>query len=232
MRAIIVAISVLFAGVIPGPSVAQSPDKGTLEVTGTGTVSAEPDMANITLGVATRSESAGAALSRTSEAVARVFEALDAAGIASGDLQTANINLSPLWNDRPGGTSGPDLTGFEASNTITVKVRDLNRLGAILDATAEAGANTFQGLSFALQEPSPSLEEARRLAVADAIAKAKLYADAAGVSLGTILRISEPVLSGPSPVMRAAAFDEGLKIAPGEVSTAASVTMVFEITQP
>lgn len=232
MRALILAALVLLT---PLPVAAQDDPStaapGRLTVVGIGSVDAKPDMARITMGVASRAATAAEAMSATSDTIARIFAELEAAGIAPEDLQTSNLSLSPVWQERPGREAQPEVSGYEATNTINVRVRDLDGLGGLIDAATQAGANTFHGLSFALQDPAPALDEARRLAVADAMAKAQLYAEAAGLGLGPVLAISEPGRGGPEPQFRAAVA-EAMVIAPGELSTEASVTMEFALTAP
>jgi uncharacterized protein YggE len=117
-------------------------------------------------------------------------------------------------------------------NQLTVRVRDLEALGGVLDRSIQDGANTFNGLSFGLADPVPALNEARKRAVADAMARAKLLSGAAGVTLGSVVSITEGGgMGGPVPMFRMAAADaaSAIPVAAGEISTTASVTMVFEL---
>ncbi|WP_172296570.1 SIMPL domain-containing protein [Pseudoruegeria sp. HB172150] len=213
------------------PAVAQQADPGRLTVTGEGSVASAPDMALITLGVTSRAETAAAAMDATSDATAAVLETLTGAGIAATDMQTSDLTLFPLQSDRSASGAESRITGYEAGNTLTIRVRDLDTLGTTLDAALDAGANTFRGLSFALQDPVPALDEARRRAVADARRKAELYAEAAGITLGPVLELSESGGNGPQPLARFAAA-EAMPIAAGEVDTSAAVTLVFQIATP
>lgn len=110
-------------------------------------------------------------------------------------------------------------------------MRDLSALGSVLDAVIADGANSFQGLNFGLQDPEPTLDEARRRAVADGLRKAALYAAAAGVRLGPLTSLSEAGSNQPRPEMMQAArmSSDAVPVAPGEVTVSASVTMVFAI---
>ena len=160
-----------------------------LTVTGQGHAVAAPDMATITLGVSERAPEARAAMDATSDSVAAILDRLAASGIAPRDVRTSDLSLGPVWAQR--NTSGePTITGYEASNQLTVRVRDLDSLGGVLDAVLDDGANRFSGLRFGMQDPQPMEDAARQDAIRDALRKARLYADAAGVPLGPILSIS------------------------------------------
>ena len=196
-------------------------------VTGTGVVSATPDMAELRLGVTREARTAAEAMSGVNEAATRVLARIESAGIEARDVQTAGVNLSPVWdhsNDRP-----PQVRGYVASNDLTVRVRDLGSLGAVLDAVIEDGANTMNGLSFSVAEPGPLETEARSKAVRDALAKAETLAAAANVALGPVMQISEGGGGyNPAPMMRGAAM-EAMPIAAGEVDVRIDVTIVFGI---
>jgi len=211
---------------LPLPALAQAPP--TLSVTGTGTVEAVPDLATLTIGVTTSRETAAAALAANNTALQAVLDRLTAAGIAARDMQTSNLSLHPDWSGQDG--AAPAISGYVASNLLTVRVRALEGLGTILDAAVADGANTLHGLGFGLADPEPALNAARREAVADARARAELLAGAAGVTLGRILSISE---GGPSldqmPVFRAEA--SGVPVAQGELGLTANVTLVFELVE-
>lgn len=202
-----------------------------LTVTGEGEAVAVPDMATVSLGVSAQNPDPGAAMNEASEVAGAILTRLDAMGIAARDRQTSDVGLQPIWNshdsDRP-----REITGYEASNRLTVRVRDLDQLGAVLGAVTEDGANRLSGLSFGLQDPDPVSEAARRDAVADAMERAKVLAEAAGVTLGPVLSISE---SGggyaPSPMPMMEARVAAAPIAAGESTINARVTMVFELAE-
>jgi uncharacterized protein len=201
-----------------------------ITVTGEGRVSLPPDMATITLGVSAEATTAREAMDQTSAGVAALLDRLAAAGIERRDLQTAAINLNPVWDHRNSGT--PRITGFAASNTILVRVRALDTLGGVLDAVLEAGGNTFHGLAFGLQSPEPHRDAARSAAVQDARRKAELLAEAAGVTLGPIAAITEGgAIEPPRPMfrMQAEMASDAVPIAEGEVDVTAHVTVGWEI---
>ncbi|MEO1733453.1 MAG: SIMPL domain-containing protein, partial [Pseudomonadota bacterium] len=124
------------------------------------------------------------------------------------------------------------ITGFQASNTLIVRIRDLGGLGAMMDAVLQDGANDFRGLSFGMADPGPHVDAARSDAVADAMRKAQLMAAAAGLRLGPVLSISEGGSGQPRPMMMemaAARASDAMPVAPGEVSLSATVSMVFAL---
>ena len=160
---------------------------------------------------------------------------LAAAGVASADMQTSNLSLSPLWDNSRNSSPGnrPEITGYLASNMITVRVRRLDDLGEILDTVVESGANAFQGLSFGLQNPRPAQDAARLAAVQEAMRKAALYAGAAGLTLGPVLELNETGDAAPRPAELARmAMSEAVPVARGEVSVRAQVSMVFAVGGP
>ncbi len=224
--------SVLSAAALASLPLAAIADDTRIIVTGEGSVEAAPDMATITLGVTAQHKSARGAMDEVSTGVARLLERMVAADIAQRDMQTSGLSLGPIWDGVRYGSSGnPEIVGFNASNTVTVRVRDLPALGGLLDSLFEDGANSFSGLSFGLQDPRPALDDARRKAVADARAKAELYAEAAGVSLGRVVSISEEGGGAPPmPMYRMeAAMADSVPVAAGELAITARVTVVWEI---
>lgn len=226
----ILSVLVLALG-LASPALAETPPP-SLTLTGTGEIAAAPDMATITLGVVSFKPTAAAAMAETSASTAKIIAALKAAGVAAKDLQTRDLSLNPRWQNRPyKADEAPQIEGFTASNTLMVRVRDLEKLGGVLDQVIQQGANRFQGLSFGLQNPDPVQDAARQAAVAEATRKAQLYAQAAGVTLGPILSISESGGYTPQPMMmmEAARMSADVPVESGEVALSASVTMVFAI---
>jgi uncharacterized protein YggE len=201
-----------------------------ITVTGEGQVEAAPDMATMTLGVTTEGATPAEAMAANSAQLAAVLERLKSAGTADSDLQTTGLSLNPNWRNDATGTA-PRIVGYVATNMLTVRVRALDTLGGVLDAAIGQGANTFNGVSFGLADPAPAMNEARRRAVADAMARAELLAGAAGVALGPVVSITEGGATGwPAPVYRMEADAASpVPVAAGQVTTQASVTMVFSI---
>ena len=215
------------------PSAAQENAPRRLVVTGTGEASARPDVAVISAGVVVQAETASAALAANTRAMNAVLEQLRAAGLAQEDIQTAQFAVTPLYDPRPPDpqrTEPPGIVGYQVSNRVTARVRDIDRLGATLDALVRAGANSIDGLHFEISDPKQVQGEARDAAVADALAKARRYATAAGVELGEILAIEEgDSFAPPRPMMRAEAMAASVPIEPGESELSASVTVTFAI---
>ncbi|MFN3645060.1 MAG: SIMPL domain-containing protein [Gemmobacter sp.] len=205
-----------------------------ITVTGEGRTETAPDMATVSLGVQTRADTAAAALAENSAQLARVLARLKAAGIAERDLQTSGLGLGPQMDYSRDGQP-PRVVGYEASNQLTVRVRDLSRLGAVLDQAVGDGANTLNGLSFGLSDPAAALDAARVQAVAEARRKARMMAEAAGARLGAVLEMNEQGNGlDPRPMFRTGAAMEAaaVPIAGGEVGYAVSVSVTWALLAP
>ncbi len=201
-----------------------------ITVSGEGVVSTVPDMATINLGVTHEAKEAGAAMDATTQAAAKILQRLTDLGVAPEDMQTSSITLNPVWSNRSSSTSGnARITGFVASESVMVRLRDLSELGRIMDAVISDGANDFNGLRLSMQDPKPLMNLARKMAVADAVAKAQLLSAAAGVSLGPVQSMMEQGGAQPMMMEMSAARAGGVPVAAGEVSVNASVLMVFAI---
>lgn len=214
-------------------------DVNTMSLVGTGTTTAAPDMANLSSGVITRGKTAGEALALNNGAMAKLVTVLKDGGVAEKDLQTSGFAVQPQYvysdkRDENGYNKMPEIVGYQVSNNITVRVRDLDVLGTLLDKMVNAGSNTINGVSFAVAAPKALLNTARRNAMADAVAKANLYADAANVCLASVKSISENGGYQPQPkMMRAMAMDMAESAVPvqaGEVGYDMSVSVTWEIT--
>ncbi len=228
-------IGILSAFVILAlPAVAETP-VATIAVTGEGRVEASPDMATLSLGVVTEGRTAAEALDANTDAVAAMIARLKSAGIEDRDLQTSGLSLGPRYNYSSSSGESPTITGYSAQNMVTVRIRAIDTVGAVLDGAVSDGANTLNGLTFGMQDSEALLDEARRLAVADAARKAGLYAEAAGVTLGRVISISEPGgVQPPMPmIMAEAAFAKGgdVPVATGEVNLSAAVSIIYEIAE-
>ena len=207
----------------------------TLSISATGNVDVEPDIAFITAGVNTDADTAAKAMADNAQAMNGVFSALERAGVAENDMQTSNFSLQPRYDYSSRGNNPPKVVGYTASNQLSVKVRDLDNLGQTMDALVEAGGNTFSGLRFALDDDRATKNQARQLAMRDAIARAELYAAAAGYQVARIVTISETVQFDQSPMpmmqMRSVSAEASTPIAAGEVGYAITVNVVFELRQ-
>ncbi len=226
MRALTIILCLSLSMLLSLPASAQ--EGPSLTVTGEGQVTAVPDMATITLGVTERADTAADAMDAVSEAVSDIVARMRHFGIDARDMQTSDLSLNPLWRNSSSGPSR-QMDGFEASNRLTVRVRDMDQLSTILQTAMEDGANRFSGLHFGMQNPRPLENRARRAAVADALAKAELYAEAAGVRLGPVRRMSEAGISGPIPGGMMMARAESMPVAAGETGISAQVTIVFDL---
>ncbi|SHH69662.1 SIMPL domain-containing protein [Cognatishimia maritima] len=205
---------------------------GEIVVQGRGVVEQAPDMATLMLGARYQAYTAREAMDQVNQRTQAAIDIMLRLGVEPRDMQTGNLYLNPVWERGDNRIDVARIKGYEAGNQLSVKIRDLSLLGQALDEMVSDGVNAFNGLSFGLQDPTEATNEARRRAVEDAVAKAELYADAAGVELGAIRSISEGGISMPQPrfIARAEmAMDSGVPISEGELSTQATVSIVFEI---
>ncbi len=202
-----------------------------VSVTGVGEAAGEPDLATVSIGVRSQGASPGEAVSRNNEQMSTTIDALKSLGIAPKDLQTAALSVNPEV-DYSQSRSQPRITGYAAQNTLTVRIRDIERTGAILDQAVKAGANQLNALRFGFSDPDRLLDAARVDAVEDAKRKAAIYAKAAGVSLGPVLTITEGASATPVVAKRFRAEAAAVDAAPietGEATLSAAVTLVYAI---
>ncbi len=206
----------------------------SLTVSGEGKAMARPDMAEVQTGVITEAETASAALEANSNAMQMLFDTIAKFEIEERDVQTTAINLSPRYARRT--SSVPQrIEGYRAENRVRIRVRDLARLGKVLDALVTQGANTLHGIQFGVASPQPLNDQARRAAVADAQRKAALYAEATGVTLGRVMSLREMQVGilPPRPLIaRTMAAEAAVPIAPGELTFTIWVTMSYELVKP
>ena len=198
-----------------------------LTVTGTGSVRTVPDRASFSFGVQTEGATARAALTANTTAANRVVASLRGAGVAAADLQTSQVSLSPRSNEM-----GTDIVGYTAFTTVTATIRELGRVGAIVDTAVDAGANTLSGPSLTRGDTDALYRQALRAAYTDARAKAETLAAASGRTLGRVTAIVEGA-QGSVPVPLAAAQDaarSSVEIAPGTQSIDASVSVTFALS--
>lgn len=212
------------------PAAAEPLPPPSITVSGEATVAAAPDLAIISGGVTSEAKTAREATETNNKTMAAVLAALNAAGIAEKDVQTSRLSLYPQTAAR--NNNGPvQITGYRATNQVTVKIRDITAVGKALDTLTTAGANSISGVSFSVTNASKLLDDARIEALADARRKAEIYAKAANVTLGAPLSISEGSVSAPMPVMRAkfAADSMPAPIATGEETLHVSVAVSYAI---
>jgi uncharacterized protein len=165
----------------------------TVSVSATGTVAAEPDIAHISAGVTTEGDTAMDAIARNNTVMAKVIEGLKAAGITARDIQTTTLNVEPRYSQPKDGRPGT-VSGYRVVNQVRLTVREVKRLGEVLDQAIALGANQINSIGFDIANAETLKDEARKQAMANAKRRAELYATAAGVQLGQVLRISESVM--------------------------------------
>jgi len=214
---------------------AEAPSAGTLlQVSAQGEVHRVPDVAQVGVGVVTEAADAKAALAANATQMERVIAAVRKAGIADKDVQTTGVSLQPQYQyveNQP-----LKLSGYQANNRVSVKVRDVSKVGDVLDAFVAQGANQIDGPSFTLDDPDSALDEARRVALAKARARAAMYAKSLGLKIGRIVSIDETGagFQPPQPMMMMAkagmAQDSAqTPVMPGEQSHGITLNVVFEL---
>lgn len=208
------------------------PMAGTqLDIVARGESTRVPDVATISAGVVTQAADAAAAMRANAERMDRVIAALRSAGVAERDIQTATISLSPQYRYQE--NQPPVITGYQASNSVSIRFRDIERSGAILDTLVAQGANQIDGPHLSIDEPKAAMDEARIDAMRIARERAELYAKAAGLGVARIVAISETVEMGPPmpmPVMRMQAADGAeSKVLAGEQTVGVTLSVRFEL---
>lgn len=211
---------------------------GTITIEGRGEVRAAPDMALINSGVTTQGETARAALDANTAAMAELISTLKEAGVEARDIQTSGFSVNPNYvysdnRDDTGYTLPPKINGYQVSNTVSVAVRNLDDLGGILDKAVNVGANTINGVTFSVADPTELYNEARKQAFADARKKAELYATVANATLGELESISESQnINSPIPMpmfARAEAPAADVPVEAGEMTFEIGVNVQWEL---
>jgi uncharacterized protein len=201
-----------------------------LDIIASGEAHRMPDLATISAGVVTQAGNAGKAMADNASRMTATIEALKKAGVAARDIQTRSIQLSPQYRYTDG--QPPVLTGYQASNNVSLRLRDLARAGSVLDALVAAGANQINGPDLSVDQPEGALDEARTAALATARARAELYAKAAGLRVARIVAISETG-GGEAPVrpmpMMAMAKRDATPIQAGEDVLSVTLQVTFEL---
>jgi uncharacterized protein YggE len=231
MASLCVGALTLPAAVQAQVPVVQTVNGTRLDLSVSGEVTRVPDIANISAGVVTRAASATAAISQNAARMERVRAALKRAGIEDRDIQTSSINLNPEYRYQEG--RAPALTGYTASNQVSIRFRDIRNSGKILDALVAEGANQINGPSLSIDKPEAALDEARTRALAVGRARAELYARSLGMRVVKLVSVSESGgYSSPPPIvmMRAQAAEAAsTKIDPGEQQVQVTLAMTFEL---
>jgi uncharacterized protein YggE len=229
--AFMAAFATPHAALAQQPAQAESAVQGTLlTISAEGKVSGRPDMATINLGVTTEAQTAQAAMAANARQAAALIAALRRAGVAERDIQTANISVNPQqqYHDN----EPPVITGYQANNTVTAKIRNVDNTGRVIDAAVAAGGNTINGVFFSYQNPDAQTDAARRDAISNARHRAELYASALNMRVVRIVAVTEggsyspPV---PMPMVRMAAAQDATPVQVGEVDTTANINVTFEL---
>lgn len=227
--ALALLVATALAAHSPGAA-ADEPHRRVLSLSATGSVKATPDMVTITAGVETDAPTAKDALTKNSTAMSKVIDALKAAGVDAKDIQTSDLTIEPRYDDRSDNRQS-HLTGYHVTNLVSVTLRQVGKLGEILDTIVSLGANSVGSIAFGVSNPAPLENEARKLAMNDAFSKAKIYADAAGAELGPVLSISEQQSYQPyaraAPPMAAAAKSAPIESGTERIEVQLNVT--FEL---
>ena len=214
-------------------STAVSTTERSITVTGKGKITVKPDTVSLSLGVQVTATTATEALSRANASAASLIASLKTAGIADDDVATSGVSIYPQYNSKN------TITGYQASNSLTITVREIGRTGQLIDAAAAAAGDniTVGGVSFYVDDSEGLIGVARADAIHNARKRASEYAAAAGATVGDVIQISEPTTGGPVPQMfRAAAmstFSAGGSPTPIEAGTQdleVSVTVVYELS--
>jgi hypothetical protein len=224
MPRMLFVLFVFMASLVPLPALAT---EKLVTVTGEATVAVAPDAAMIRIGVSSQDKTAREASDANAKQMTAVLAAIKSNSIAERDIQTSRLSLQPQYDPNKGGTAR--LTGFQATNQVTVRIRDIGNLAAVLDSAISAGANEMSGIEFIVSEQSKLLDRARDEAIVDAHRKAELYAKAAGSRLGHVVAISEEGSTLPPRPMQALRAG-AVPISPGEQTLRAVVTVSYELT--
>ncbi|MCJ8191530.1 SIMPL domain-containing protein [Sphingomicrobium aestuariivivum] len=209
------------AGAQPGMAIEVGEDQTVLDLAVRGTSTRVPDVVNISAGVVTTAPTAAEALRQNSETMQRIVRALRQAGVKERDIRTQRINLNPRYDDR-GGYENRKIIGYQAQNMVSVKFREIEQSGRILDVLVGEGANQIYGPNFELDDPAEALDEARADALEQARERAGLYAAALGKRVVRLAYFSEGGAQMPSPIVvtgsriRMEAADAAPPVAPGE----------------
>ncbi|MEW9804663.1 SIMPL domain-containing protein [Mesorhizobium sp. ZMM04-5] len=215
-------------------SATEAPVQPRIVVTGEGEATVTPDMAVLSLSVMREAQTAREALDANSAAMTDVIEAIKGLGVADRDLQTAGLQIMPRYNytNKPDGSQQADLVAYQVINTLTVRVRDLAKTGELIDKAVSLGVNQGGSIVFTNDDPSATVTEARKNAVKEAMAKANVLAEAAGVSLGKVIEISDQSFAAQPMSIEAKAFDRvgaAPPIQAGENAYRVQVNMTFEL---
>ncbi len=226
IRALLASTALLLAA---GPALAEEVNP-TLSLSASADVQVAPDYAMVQSGVVTRAATAQQAVQDNARAMTAVFDALRRAGISGNDVQTSQLSVTPVYADRTEPRQNQnqyEIIAYETRNTVSAKVRDTTRVGNVIDAMVSAGANNIQDVSFGAEDTSAAMDQARLEAIASLLARADLFADAAGFELCGITRMSENFARPAAPMMMARMESASTPVAAGQLSITATINADF-----
>jgi uncharacterized protein YggE len=222
------------------PASAQNPAGETvpsLLVNGNAELQVEPDEAVVRLGVSFQEQDAAAAQRRVNTTARAILDAVKARGIVESAIQTSRLDLSPVWDHRRADDGAPTLVGYRASNVVTVTLEDLTKVGEVVDAAIQAGANQVEGISFELEDDDAAKQRALARAIEDAKAKAGAMARALGLALGPVLEVQEGGAFVAAPPYQArfrmqemAVAGDSTPVSAGMVTVTANVSVRYRLT--
>lgn len=225
----VLALSLLLGGCA---SLGVGAEPRTLSVTGTGSAFLTPDVVVVTLGIQTQGTAIGDTVGRNNRTAEQIIQAVQNAGVAPEDVQTTYFSVStqPKYDEFGNPTS--EMT-YWVDNTVTATLRDINQLGALLEAALASGANSVQGVNYTVEDPASALSQARADAMADARRQAEQIAASAAVTLGDIVSVAE-VSSAPWPVFSGAggggaAPAQGIPTAPGTLEYQVQLSVSYAL---
>ncbi|MEN0041487.1 MAG: SIMPL domain-containing protein [Pseudomonadota bacterium] len=240
-KALLTGLLLAATTTLPAFAADKTPKPGVISVSATGNADIAPDMAVLNLMVMREADTARAALDANTQAMAAVLADMKAEGIDERDLQTSNFNINPRYfyppRKKDGTQEPPRIVGYTVTNGLTVRVRDLGKLGTILDRSVTLGVNSGGNVRFTNDDPAKAIDQARRKAMENAISKATTLTDAAGIGLARITSISEQNRGQPRPMPMAvarakmAAEAAPVPIAAGENSYSVTVNVTWELAQ-
>jgi uncharacterized protein len=234
MKKVLLAIALTFtSAAVALAQVPAPPQPPVLAVTGNAVIMATPDEASARLGIIRQAPTAQSAQNQASAVAQQILNEITKVGIKPQQIQTSRLVLSPIYDSR-----NPErkIVGYNASNTVTVRVEDLTLVGPVIDAGLKAGANHLEGVQFGLRNELPSRQQALKQAVNEARSKAQAMAEALGVNLGEVLEVSESGSLTPKfDVLQSRSFEAGAiaptPVSPGEIQVDASVMIRYRISQ-
>ncbi len=230
--AISAAACLAFSALSAKAETCPAPTPSTININTSAELKQVPDIAVITASVITQNKSAKFAMQDNARQMSGAFAALKAAGIADKDMQTSGVNLNPEYvyiEKKP-----PQIKSYSVSNTLIIKIRDLTKVGSVLDALVAQGINSVNGPNFQIEDPDKALDKARAEAMKKAMDRAALYANIAGMKVKRVISINE---SGgyqpPMPIYREMAMAKvdavETPVAPGEVTMNVSLNVQIEL---